>query len=212
MKGNKYWRRVFPTLLTQASGLEDTRASYDESFRSFVAPLPDPTPDKNTSSSHPSLICDDNTPVEIGWVLESISETSVQYTIETLSIPDGSLIPTPQNFSTLPSGNTLEAIQETVDPILYLKVATVAMDTVENPSQTVFYSQRTGPSVLDILPPLVLNLRDSLRVADISVIESISNIRTFIHSPPLIAVAKNLRGEEAQGFIELVDQVGDTWF
>ena len=213
MKRNKAWWRVFghifPTLLTQSS---DTRASYDESFRSFIAPLLDPTPNKNTSSSHISLICDDNTPVEIGWVFESISEMFGQYAIETLPASDGSPIPTPQSFSTLPLGCTLAAIQETVDPIPYLKAATVAMDTIEDPSRTALYSQQTDPSVINTSPPPAVDLRDSLRVADMSVVESVSNLRTYIHSPLLIAVARNLRGEEAQEFIELIDQVGYTWF
>ena len=35
-------------------------------------------------------MCDDHTPVEIGWVFKSTGETSVQYAIEALSPTDGS--------------------------------------------------------------------------------------------------------------------------
>ena len=115
----------------------------------------------------------------------------------------------PPSLSTLPLGDGLDAIQKVVCPIpSYLEAAARMMDTAENPS----HPQRTQPSIINSSPPLVALLYNTLCVADMSVAELISNIRTFIHSPPLIAVARNLRGEEAQGFIELIDQVGDAWF
>jgi len=45
-------------------------------------------------------MCDDHTPVEIGWVFKPTGETSVQYAIEALSI-DGSPISPHQNLSIL---------------------------------------------------------------------------------------------------------------
>jgi hypothetical protein len=46
-------------------------------------------------------MCDDHTPVEVGWVFKPTGETAVQYAIDTLSAVDGSPIPTPQNLSIL---------------------------------------------------------------------------------------------------------------
>lgn len=102
---NKHWWRVIgrvvSTLLVRSSYSEDTRARYDDFFRSSVAPLLGPTPEEYTSSSPVSFMCDDNTPVEIGWVFKSTGEMSVQYAIEALSAADGSPICALQNLNIL---------------------------------------------------------------------------------------------------------------
>jgi len=41
--------------------------------------------------------------------------------------------------------------------------------------------------------------------------DSISNIRSLIHSPYWIAVARSLRGEEAEGLINFIDRVSHVW-
>ena len=100
-KRNKRWWRfigcVLSTLLTRSSNSEETRTGYDESFRSSVVPFSGPAPDEDTSSSPASPVCDDNAPIETGWVFESAGETFVRYFIETLSASDGSQIPAPPN-------------------------------------------------------------------------------------------------------------------
>ena len=88
-------------LLVKSSYSEVTRASYDEFFRSCIAPLLGPTPEEYTSPSPISFMCDDNTPVEIGWVFKPTGEMSIQYAIEPLSTSNGSLIPTPQHLAIL---------------------------------------------------------------------------------------------------------------
>ena len=104
-KRNKYWwrviGRVLSTLLARSSYSEETKAGYDEFFKTCVAPLLGPTPGEFTSSPPVSFMCDDHTPVEIAWVFKSTGETSVQYAIETLSASDGSPISTPQNLNLL---------------------------------------------------------------------------------------------------------------
>ena len=106
-KRNKYWwrviGRVLSTLLARSSYSEETKAGYDEFFKSAVVPLLGPTPDEyeSAASTPVSFMCDDNTPAEIAWVFKSTGEQSVQYAIETLSPSDGSPIPTPQNLSLL---------------------------------------------------------------------------------------------------------------
>jgi len=106
-KRNKYWwrviGRVLSTLLARSSYSEETKAGYDEFFKSTIAPLLGPTPDEfvSTSSTPVSFMCDDHTPAEIAWVFKSTGETSVQYAIETLTASDGSPISTPQNLSLL---------------------------------------------------------------------------------------------------------------
>ena len=86
------------------------------------------------------------------------------------------------------------------------------MHTVENPVRTVFYPQRTDPFVINTSPPPVATLYDSFRVTDVSAAESVSKIWSFMHSPSKIAAARNLRGEEAQALIDLIDQVSDVRF
>jgi len=83
------------------------------------------------------------------------------------------------------------------------------MDAIENPSQTIFhlFPQPADPSAINLSPSPPTVLCNSLYVADIPVTESISNIRSFIHSPSQIAAARNLRGEDAQRLIDRIDQV-----
>ena len=50
-------------------------------------------------------------------------------------------------------------------------------------------------------------LHDGPHMSNLPAAASISNIRSFIHSSFWIATAKNLRGREAQGFIDFIDQV-----
>ena len=279
-KRNKRWWRfigcVLSTLLTRSSNSEDsTRAGYDESFRSSFIHFTGPAPDEGASSPPASLVCDDNTPIETGWVFESAGETFVRYFIETLSASDGSQIPAPPNPIILQSpsvtgqclgfhrsrlrkctqplhhpsnllphdlqqthtprphssfltfqcqthspflptprlGGILYVIQETVCPTpSYLEAAARTMDTVENPVQTVSYPQRTDPFVINTSPPPVAILYDSFRVTDVSAAESVSKIWSFMHSPSQVAAARNLRGEEAQALIDLIDQVSDMRF
>jgi len=85
------------TLLIRSSYSEETRVRYDDFFKIHIAPLLGPLPEENPSTSTISSICDDHTPVEIGWVFEPTGETLVQYTIEAFSI-DGSPIPPHQNL------------------------------------------------------------------------------------------------------------------
>ena len=80
------------------------------------------------------------------------------------------------------------------------------MGAVENTSLTVFDPPVTSTSSL----PVTI-LYDNLYVVDMSAAESVSNIRSLIHSPHLIAVARSLRGEEAQRLIDFIDRVSDTW-
>lgn len=92
------------------------------------------------------------------------------------------------------------------------------MDTVENSSQTIshLHPQRTdGP------PPNCATctaasssaiLYNGIRAADTSVAESILNIRSLIHSPSRIAIARSLRGIEAQGLIDHIDQASEKVF
>ena len=105
VKRNKYWwrvtGRVLSMLLIRSSYLEDTRTSHDDFFKSFIVPLLGPTPDEYGSSQPVSFMCDDKTPVEIGWVFKSTGETSVQYAIEALSPSDGSPISPRQNLDIL---------------------------------------------------------------------------------------------------------------
>ena len=81
------------------------------------------------------------------------------------------------------------------------------MSTIARPSWTVFYQRRSDSPVTGASPPPLATLYDGLRVVGMPVAESVSNIRSFLHSSPQIAAARNLRGEEAQGFINLIDQV-----
>jgi hypothetical protein len=81
------------------------------------------------------------------------------------------------------------------------------MDAVENPSSTVFYTQPTDSPIISSPPSSVAILYNDLRVADMSAAESVSNIWSFMHSSSRITAARKLRGTEAQGLIDLIDQV-----
>ena len=91
--------RVVSTLLIRSSYSEEMRVRYDGFFKASVAPLLGPSPDEYTPSTPPaSFMCDDHTPVEIGWVFRSTGEMSVQYAIDVLSSINGSPIPAHQNL------------------------------------------------------------------------------------------------------------------
>lgn len=49
---------------------------------------------------------------------------------------------------------------------------------------------------------------EDTHVTNTSTAESGPIIRSFIHSPSSVAVARSLRGEEAQEFIDIIDRVG----
>jgi DMATS type aromatic prenyltransferase len=105
-KRNKYWWRVIgralSTLLARSSYPEETRARYDEFFRISVAPLLGPSPDEYTSEPV-SFMCDDHTPVEIGWVFKPTGEMSVQYALDALSPSDGTPLSPQHNLLLLQS-------------------------------------------------------------------------------------------------------------
>ena len=84
------------------------------------------------------------------------------------------------------------------------------MEAVENTPWTIFSSQRTDLSTISTSPLTVATLYKGLCVADMPVAESVLNIRSFMHSSPRIAAARNLRGKEAQGLIDLIDQVSSA--
>ena len=87
---------------------------------------------------------------------------------------------------------------------------TGAMAPVEDP-RAGSHPQRANPPVTGtLLPPPVIILHNDLHMSDISSVEPVSNIRSFIHSSPRIAAARNLRGKEAQGLVDLIDQVSSA--
>ena len=83
------------------------------------------------------------------------------------------------------------------------------MDTAKSPSWMVFYPRRTDLSVITAssLPVVIDTLYSGFRVTDMSAVESVSMIRSFMHSSTRITAARKLRGKEAQGLIDLIDQV-----
>ena len=115
----------------------------------------------------------------------------------------------------LPSGDTLDVIRGTMDRTSlslassYLDAGT--MDTTESPRMA-FHPQRTDTSKVSASSSPIVILYNGLRVVDASMAESVSNIRSFMHSSSRIAAARCLRGEEAQGLIDLIDQVSDIQF
>ena len=88
-----------------------------------------------------------------------------------------------------------------------LEAGATRMATTERPSRTAFYQQRSGSPVTSTSSPPVAILYDGLRVTDMSGDETVSNIRSLLHSSSQITAARNLRGKDAQGFINLIDQV-----
>ena len=78
---------------------------------------------------------------------------------------------------------------------------------VEHPSQMCLSPQQNDPSVIHAPSPSVDILYGGLRVVDMSAVDSVSKIRSFMHSPSRVAAARDLRGKEAQGLIDLIDQV-----
>ena len=85
------------------------------------------------------------------------------------------------------------------------------MDAAENPSRTAFYPQRADLPTTGPPPPSVTILYDGPYAVGMPAAESVSRIRSFLHSPPRIAAARALRGKEAQGLIDLLDQASVVW-
>jgi len=85
------------------------------------------------------------------------------------------------------------------------------MLTVEDAPRTTFHPQRTDPPVISASSTPVAILYGGLHALNMSVVESVSNIRSFMHSSSRIAAARDLRGKEAQGLIDLIDQVNGAW-
>lgn len=50
---------------------------------------------------------------------------------------------------------------------------------------------------------------DAIFSTDITSVEGLSNITTLLQSPSKIHVARNLLGDQAQSFIDLIDRVSD---
>ena len=84
------------------------------------------------------------------------------------------------------------------------------MATTERPSRTAFYQHQSGSPVTSASSPPVAILYDGLHVTDMAEDKTVSNIRSLLHSSSQIIAARNLRGKEAQGFINLIDQVSDA--
>lgn len=79
---------------------------------------------------------------------------------------------------------------------------------VNDPSQAIFcYPQQAGPSILTASSPPSPTPYNSLCVTDLSDADAVSNIRSLIHSPYQIAIARGLRGKEAEGLVDFIDQV-----
>ena len=95
----------------------------------------------------------------------------------------------------------------TVPPSVHSNLEDGTMGTVDGPSRGVLCPQRTDPPAVGPSSPQTTILYNGLVVADTSLAESVSNIRSFIHSSSRIAAARNLRGKEAQQLIDLIDQV-----
>jgi hypothetical protein len=51
---------------------------------------------------------------------------------------------------------------------------------------------------------------DAIFSMDITSAEGLSNISTLVRSPPKVAVARSLRGDDAQRVIDLIDRVSDS--
>ena len=212
-------RRVPPTLLAGSSYSEEVRASYDELFRSIDAPSLGPTPDEHPPPSSVSSMCDGNTYVEADWM-------SVQYAIQTLTTSGDSPTTTPrnpaipQNLFTVGRCPELNHSRppEYSQPLPHrFRSLPCNIQRVHGPYpiQSPPLRLRSSPSTLlyhthpaiNILSSPAAILYDGLCVVDASVAESISNIQSFMHSSSRIAAARNLRGKEAQRFIDLIDQV-----
>ena len=77
------------------------------------------------------------------------------------------------------------------------------MHTVEGHSQTIPYPQQIQSSEIVAPSSSAVVLYNGLRAAGVSITESVSNIQSLLHSPYRIAAARSLRGQEAQGLINL---------
>ena len=88
-------------LVARSSYPSDTRDKYDAFFDEQIVPLLGPCPEDYLPSSEPvSFMCDDHTPVEIGWVFKPTGGMSVQYAIDALS-SDGTPLSPRQNLTIL---------------------------------------------------------------------------------------------------------------
>ena len=79
----------------------------------------------------------------------------------------------------------------------------------KSPFWMVFFPRRTDPSSIPAssLPVVIDTLYNGFRVTDMSAVETVSTIRSFMHSSTRISAVRKLRGKEAQGLIDLIDQV-----
>lgn len=76
-------------------------------------------------------------------------------------------------------------------------------------SRTVFRPQPIPPPISSVPSPPVSVLYNTLPAVDMSMTESVSKIWSFVHSPSQITAARNFRGKEAQGLVDLIDKVRD---
>ena len=76
------------------------------------------------------------------------------------------------------------------------------MDAAKDPSRTIpcLYPQRPRPPTSQ--HPLYNDL-----VADVSEVNPVLKVRSLVHSPYWIAIARGLRGKEAEDLIEFIDRV-----
>lgn len=81
--------RVLQGLLDRSIYPEDLRERYDAFFYHCVIPLLGPTAQELKGSEVASFMCDDHTPVELGWVFKADGDMTVQYAIEPMSATDG---------------------------------------------------------------------------------------------------------------------------
>lgn len=110
LRSQFWWQvigRVLSTLLDRSLYTDELRDHYDGFFYNEVIPLLGPTADEFSKSDPVSFMCDDNTPVELGWVFKADGDMTVQYAIEPMSPLDG------RPISTLHSLNVLEHLAAT---------------------------------------------------------------------------------------------------
>lgn len=104
MSRTKFWwqiiGRVLSSLLHRSSYPDDLRIQYDRFFLQCVIPLLGPPAEELAGPRRISFMCDDHTPVELGWVFKAEGDMAVQYAIEPLT-SDGHPVPSPHNLSIL---------------------------------------------------------------------------------------------------------------
>ena len=79
------------------------------------------------------------------------------------------------------------------------------LDTVRNSSRMIFFPKGTYQSTVASHSS---SLNGGNHVTDTSAAESVPIIRSLVHSPSSVAVARSLRGEEARELINIIDHVG----